>query len=378
MDVEEKLSLIMRFPTEEVLTGDELRQYLETGHQLRHYIGFEISGFVHIGTGIISMSKLVDLQRAGVKVSILLADVHSWLNDKLGGNMDAIQRAAMGYFGETLKKSIEVLGGDPGAVDFILASNMFRENENYWYQVLDLARQVTVSDAKHSLTIMGRKYGESARLAWLIYPLMQVVDVYSLGTHIAQGGMDQRKAYVLARDVWDKIRLMPLRLGDKNVKPIILLPHLIPALNIKGTESREELSEAKMSKSKPDTALFLHDSPEEVRRKISNAYCPAKVIDGNPVLDLARVFSFRGTRQSPFIIEKPPQFGGGKLEFWTFEELAKSYEAGAVHPMDLKKAVAEEAVKAMEPFHKWFTTGPGASLLEQMRQLMPRSSTGDH
>lgn len=213
-----------------------------------------------------------------------------------------------------MAKAIEVLGGgDPSRVEFVLASDMFEKNENYWYQVLDLARQVTMADAKHSLTIMGgRKYGESAKLAWFIYPLMQVVDVYSLGTHIAQGGVDQRKAYVLAREVWDRVRLMPLRLGERSVKPIIVLHHLIPALNLKGTESREELSEAKMSKSKPDTALFLHDQPDEVRRKVLNAYCPPKVLEGNPVLDLARVFSFREPRKTPpFTVEKPAQFGGG-------------------------------------------------------------------
>ena len=376
MDLEERLSLVKRFPTEEVLTEDELREYLETGQELKHYIGFEISGFVHIGTGVISMSKLVDMQRAGIRTSILLADIHSWLNDKLGGDLNAIRRAATGYFGKTLAKAIEVLGGDPSRVEFVLASEMLEKNENYWYQVLDLARQVTMADAKHSLTIMGRKYGESARLAWFIYPLMQVVDVYSLGTHIAQGGVDQRKAYVLAREVWDRVKLMPLRLGERSVKPIIVLHHLIPALNLKGTESREELSEAKMSKSKPDTALFLHDQPDEVRRKVLNAYCPPKVLEGNPVLDLARVFSFREPRKTPFTVERPAQFGGGRLEFWTFEELAKAYGDGAVHPLDLKKAVAEEVVNAMAPFHEWFTKGDGAGLLEEMRRLVDGARPG--
>ncbi|MFP3216965.1 MAG: hypothetical protein RXP99_06705 [Vulcanisaeta sp.] len=97
MDVEEKLSLIMRYPTQEVLTIDELRQYLERGVKLRHYIGFEISGYIHIGTGIVSLSKVVDLQRAGVEVSILLADIHSWLNNKLGGDLDTIKRVANTY-----------------------------------------------------------------------------------------------------------------------------------------------------------------------------------------------------------------------------------------------------------------------------------------
>jgi len=32
--------------------------------------------------------------------------------------------------------------------------------------------------------------------------------------------------------------------------------------------------EAKMSKSKPDSAVYMHDSPQEIQRKIKNAFCP--------------------------------------------------------------------------------------------------------
>ena len=55
MDVEERLSLVLRYPTEEVITVEELRELFQGGYKLNHYIGFEISGFIHIGTGVVSM-----------------------------------------------------------------------------------------------------------------------------------------------------------------------------------------------------------------------------------------------------------------------------------------------------------------------------------
>ncbi|WP_291765898.1 tyrosine--tRNA ligase [Caldivirga sp. UBA161] len=369
MDVEDKVNLALRYPTEELLTVEELRNYFETGETLKHYIGFEISGYIHIGTGVVSMYKLVDLQKAGVKVSILLADLHSWLNHKLGGDLEVIKNVAVTYFKETLKKSISILGGDPDSVDFILASNLVEEKHEYWIQVLDLARQVSLSDVRHSLTIMGRTFTNTAKMSWLIYPLMQVIDVYALGTHIAHGGVDQRKVYVLAREVYDKIKLMPLTLEGRAVKPIILLHHLIPSLTMTGKESRLNLSEAKMSKSRPETAIFLHDSPDDVAKKIKNAYCPPKTIENNPVVELAKLFSFREPRKNPFTVKRPSEYGGA-VEYWTFDELTKDYAEGKIHPLDLKSAVIEEAIRFLEPYWKWFSNGDGAKLLSDMSSMI--------
>jgi len=49
--VEKKIGLITR-DTEEVLTIENLRYLIASGTKLRHYIGFEISGMVHLGTGL--------------------------------------------------------------------------------------------------------------------------------------------------------------------------------------------------------------------------------------------------------------------------------------------------------------------------------------
>ncbi len=370
MEIDEKLRLVLRYPTEEVLTVDELREMFETGHKIRHYIGFEISGYVHIGTGIVCMSKLVDLQKAGVHTMIFLADIHSWLNNKLGGDLDTIRKVAVTYFKETLKKCIEVLGGDPEAVEFRLASEVYEKEPDYWYLLLDYARMITLSEARHSLTILGRKMGSTVPMAWLIYPIMQAADVFILGAHIAHGGLDQRKAYVLAREIANKSKIRKLLLGDREVRPIALFHRLLPALNISGKKSKEELSELKMSKSVPDSAIFLHDSPDEIRRKIQKAYCPPRDVELNPIIELARLFAFREERKEPFVIEKPKEYGGERIEIWNFEELVKYYTEGKIHPLDLKNAVAEEIIRKLEPITKWFQSGPGAKLLEELRDLM--------
>lgn len=43
----------------------------------------------------------------------------------------------------------------------------------------------------------------------------------------------------------------------------------------------------KMSKSDPDSAIFMEDSAEDVKRKIKKAYCPPQVAEKNPILDYA-------------------------------------------------------------------------------------------
>ncbi len=56
-----------------------------------------------------------------------------------------------------------------------------------------------------------------------------------------------------------------------------------------------------MAKSNPDSAIFMEDSAEQVKRKIKKAYCPEKIIKGNPILDYCRNIVF-GTRKSLEVI----------------------------------------------------------------------------
>jgi tyrosyl-tRNA synthetase len=90
--VEERLKIITR-NLAEVVTLEELREKLARGEPVKGYLGFEPSGLFHIGW-LIWAYKVKDLVEAGVEFYLLAATWHAWINDKLGGNMELIRKAA--------------------------------------------------------------------------------------------------------------------------------------------------------------------------------------------------------------------------------------------------------------------------------------------
>lgn len=48
----------------------------------------------------------------------------------------------------------------------------------------------------------------------------------------------------------------------------------------------------KMSKSDPDSAIFMEDTEEDVKRKISKAFCEEGIVEGNPILDYTKHLIF--------------------------------------------------------------------------------------
>ena len=372
-DVDRLLELVTREPTEEVLTLERLRNYVEEGAQLKHYIGFEISGYVHLGTGIICMQKVADFQKAGIPTTVFLADYHSWINRKLGGDLSTIRRVAGGYFKEALKVSLKIVGGDPDNVRFVMGSELYEKlGIEYLTNVIKVSMETSLSRVRRSVTIMGRRVGEALSFAQLLYVPMQVADIFSLGVNLAHGGMDQRKAHVIAVECGEKVG---------GYKPVAVHHHLLTGMNVseevfetltkaKAEGSREAFEdailEAKMSKSKPQGAIFIHDSPGEIEAKIKGAFCPPRGVELNPVLELARYIIFRD-RKEPFEIVNRKT--GARRAFNAYKELEEAYAKGEVHPLDLKLAVAEELARLLEPAYKYFREGPGLKYLEELKGI---------
>jgi len=376
LDVEEAMRLILREPTEEVLTQEQLKEYLETGVPLTHYIGFEISGFVHLGTGIVTMRKVADLQRAGVRTKLFLADYHSWINKKLSGDLDTIKRVALGYFKEALLQSLRAVGGDPEAVEVILASEFFEKlGVKYFENFLKVSNRLTLSRVKRSITIIGRRQGEGVSFGQLVYVPMQVADIFSLGVNLPHGGMDQRKAHVIAIEVGPK---------EFGYKPVALHHHLLLGLHL-DEETRKKLLEAKkkgdreafeeslieikMSKSIPQSAIFVHDTPQEIKKKLRKAFCPMGEVEMNPVLDLVRyvIFPWLEDKGEKFVVVNKKT--GERREFEGYSDLERAFALKEVHPLDLKMASAEYLIEMLEPVRKHFLEGPGKKYLEEMNQI---------
>ena len=195
MDIETKIDLVKRKPTEEIVTDEDLRKIFENYEHPKHYIGFEISGKVHLGTGLCTALKLKDLMEAGVKPKIFLADYHSYINGKLGGDLEKIRKVAKGYF----KHTFVSLGLDESKVEYVLASDLY--DSEYWKEVLKIAKDTTVKRMLRCITIMGRKESEGTPSAVVFYPAMQAADIFLLDVQIAHAGMDQRKVHMLAREL---------------------------------------------------------------------------------------------------------------------------------------------------------------------------------
>lgn len=373
MNSKERFDLIKR-NTEEIIGEEDLMRLLENNERLKHYIGFEISGFLHIGSGLMSMSKIKDFMNAGVECNVFLADWHTWINDKLGGDMNLIKRVAIGYFKEGLKASMLCVKGDPEKINFVLGSELYHHNDKYWETVIDISKNTTLSRINRSITIMGRKEGESIDFAKLIYPPMQVADIFVQGINIAHAGLDQRKAHVIARDVALKLKVSPLlNKNNDKIKPVAVHHPLLlglgkpPVWPIPQTEIKEVLSALKMSKSKPETSIFLHDEPDEIRRKISNAFCPEGYVDFNPVLNWTKYIVFMN-ENSKLTVKRPEKFGGDVI-YKSYNELETDFAERKLHPLDLKKAVAEEIIKILEPAREHFKRPSIKKTVEEMKKL---------
>ncbi len=377
MDVNKRFELIKK-DTEEIMTEEDLKALLESGVKIKHYIGFEISGKIHLGTGLMCMSKVKDFMDAGIECSIFLADWHSWINDKLGGDMKTIKKVAGGYFKEGLKASLKCFGGDPKKLKFVLGSELYHNNDDYWATMVEVSKNTSLSRMKRSITIMGRKEGESVDFAKLLYPPMQVADIFIQGINLPHSGLDQRKAQVIARDVALKIKTMPL-LNKKgnNIKPVAVHHHLIlglgkpPVWPVPKDQLQELWSSLKMSKSKPDTCIFIHDSPEEIKRKINKAFCLEGEVEFNPILDWVKHLIF-ADETSRLEIRRPEKFGGD-ITYTSYSELEKDFADKRLHPMDLKNSVAEKLIKILEPARRHFEHPRVKKMLEELDYLIESS-----
>ena len=347
MDVEGKIALVKRSPVCETVTEGELRSLFEAKEHPTHYIGFEISGKVHLGSGLLTSLVLKDFMAAGIKPTIFLADYHAWINGKLGGDLEKIQKVATGYF----KSAFVSLGLPEGKVEYKLGSETY--GRDYWREVLRISKDTTMQRMLRCTTIMGRTQKDALDCASVLYPAMQAADIFMLDVDIAHAGMDQRKVHMLAREVAEKH-------GRK--KPVAVHHKLLMGLQGPQKMGFEENAEddvavsSKMSKSKPDSCIFIHDSEEEIRRKLKGAWCPEKSAEGNPVLEMCENFVLRGEKDT-LKVERPAKFGGD-VEFSSYKEVEAAYKAGKLHPMDLKTAVASSLIKMLEPSRKYFTAHP--------------------
>jgi tyrosyl-tRNA synthetase len=323
---------------EELIGEEDLKELLQKKEKLIAYDGFEPSGTnIHIAQGLLRAININKMTKAGCTFKMLVADWHAWANNKMCGDLEKIQK--VGKFYVEMWKACDM---DLRHVEFIWASELLKKND-YWKTVMQVARTSTITRMLRTVEIMGRSEKDKLYASQILYPCMQAADIFMLEANICQLGMDQRKVNMLAREVGPKLGFW---------KPVVVGHHMLMGL---GEPPKDELTGAergialKMSKSKPDTAIFMLDSEEDVNRKIKKAYCPQGVVEENPIMDYCKYIIFEKVKAIK--IERPEKFGGN-LNIKSYDELETLFKTNKLHPMDLKKATATHLNKLLTPVRK--------------------------
>jgi tyrosyl-tRNA synthetase len=352
MDIEEKIRLVKEVGVE-IINEEELRKLFEEKENPVAYDGFEPSGRIHIAQGLLRAININKLTSTGIRFKMYVADWFGLLNNKMGGDLDKI-RTVGEYFVEVWK----ACGMDLDKVEFVWASDFIKNHPEYWETVLKLSMNATVTRVLRCGQIMGREESAQNPSAQILYPLMQAADIHHLGADIAQLGLDQRKVNMLARDIFPKIGLTP---------PVIVSHHMLLGLQKIETDVENAIDKKiamKMSKSKPDTAIFMTDTEEKIKRKFNKAYCPEGEVEDNPVLEYCRYIVFEKLKESgeDFVIERPEKWGGN-MTFANYVSLQEAFVKKELHPMDLKQATAKYINTFVEPVRKHFEEDENAKKL---------------
>jgi tyrosyl-tRNA synthetase len=289
------------------------------------------------------------------------------MNDKMGGDLERIK-----VVGQYLIEVWTAAGMDMSKVAFRWCADEITANaRTYWTQCLDVARRFTIARIKKCCQIMGR-LEDSLTAAQILYPIMQCTDIFFLRADVCQLGVDQRKVNMLAREYCDSAGI--------KLKPIILSHHMLLGL---------KQGQAKMSKSDPDSAIFMEDSAEDVARKIAKAYCPRvppagggaleptrKEDEGlhltedelkNPCLDYVQyiVFSAPGSR-----------FTAGGKTYADFESVRSAFVGETLSEADLKSGLVSAINGLLQPVRDHFATNAEASRYKQLIEEWRKEASG--
>ncbi len=352
MDIKEKIALVKEVG-EEIVNEEDLRSLLSKKKNPIAYDGFEPSGKIHIAQGLLRAINVNKLTSAGIKFRFWVADWFGMLNNKMGGDLKKI-KVVGDYFIEVWK----ACGMNLDNVEFVWASDFIKQHPEYWETVLKLSMNATVQRVLRCGQIMGREDSISNPASQILYPLMQAADIHHLGADIAQLGMDQRKVNMLARDIFPKLGLQP---------PVVVSHHMLmgltepPKTDLSGVDAAIS---KKMSKSNPNSAIFMTDSEEEVKKKFKKAYCPEGKVEDNPILEYFKYIIFE--KFDNIEIERSEKFGGN-LEINSYADLEKLFSGKKIHPLDLKNSCAKYINLLLGPVRDHFSKNKRAkSLLEKV------------
>jgi len=295
---------------QEVLKPDIIKSALAENRPLKIYWGTAPTGRPHCGY-FVPMVKLAHFLRAGCEVTVLLADIHAFL-DNLKAPLELVTHRAK-YYELLIKSVLRAIGVPIEQLRFVHGSS-YQQGAAYVMDLFRLSSIVTEHDAKKAGAEVVKQVA-SPLLSGLIYPLMQALDEEHLGVDAQFGGVDQRKIFTLAAENLPKI-------GFK--ERAHLMNPMVPGL-----------AGGKMSASDPNSKIDLLDSEEIVGNKLRKSHCAPGEVEGNGVISFVEYVLFpiaelaNENGKGEFVVPRDEKWGG-PVTYSSIAELKKDYQEDRV------------------------------------------------
>lgn len=331
--------------TADIIGLDELKNMINTGKQIKVYWGTATTGRIHIGY-FVPLLKIADLINAGCDVTILLADLHAYL-DNMKSTIDQIEYRSE-YYKEAIKNMLSRLNVDGNKIKFVKGST-YQLSKDYTIDMYRANSIVSLRNAKHAGAEVV-KQTDNPIMNGLLYPTLQALDEQYLNVDAQLGGLDQRKIMMHAR--W----ILP-KLGYK--KRIEIMTNMVSGLRMekKNNDTDNDIDndtdndiDNKMSASDELSKIDILDSKNNIKKKINKAYCLVGDIEDNSILDIlgSVIFPVLDRLGRPFIINRKEKFGG-PITYKSFDDIQYDFENKKLHPADLKLGMISEINNILAP-----------------------------
>ncbi|MCS7317049.1 MAG: tyrosine--tRNA ligase [Candidatus Dojkabacteria bacterium] len=319
-----KLNLIKRNLCE--IVGEEELYDIVKNRDLTVYWGTAPTGKPSIGY-LLPLLKISDFLKAGCHVTILLANLHAYL-DNMKSSWEQLDFRTE-YYKILLYQILQTLDAPLFNLKFVIGTD-FQLDKQYTLDMYKISSITTVASVKGAGTEVVKQV-ENPVLGSLLYPILQALDEEYLQVDAQLGGIDQRKIFMYAREYLPK-------LGYK--KRIHFMHPLIPSLSKGG----------KMSSSDPDSKIDFEDTNDEIHYKISKAFSVDGTIEGNSLMYILKyiIFAFLQNANREFYIERPMKWGGD-ISYSSYEDLEKDFIDKKISSVDIKPAIARELNRIVSP-----------------------------
>ncbi|KAK4227659.1 hypothetical protein QBC38DRAFT_188685 [Podospora fimiseda] len=329
-DADQRLALIKE-NLAEVLNEEIIKKVLDEGGHPKIYWGTATTGRPHCGY-LVPAIKMAQFLAAGCELTVLLADIHGFL-DNLKAPIELVMHRAE-FYRHIITTLLGAVGVSTEKLKIVLGSS-YQKSAEYVMDVYKMAAVISEHDAKKAGAEVV-KQTDNAPLSGLLYPILQVLDEQYLDVDAQFGGVDQRKLFIAAKEWLPKV-------GYR--ERAHLMNPMVPGLH-----------GGKMSSSDPDSKIDLLDAPDVVAKKIKKAHAAPQVVEDNGLLAFIEYVLLPAARLKGgegFKVERERD-GLPTLVYTDIEKVREDYKNDILTPQLIKPAITRDLSALLAPIQEAF------------------------